>query len=437
LMASELPGELIVFFLCGTFGWGATPFAFQVITRALVWELTHGTNSSGARHIWGQILMYVDDIIGISFKCNVAHDMAATKTLCEALLGPGAVADDKSDHGVTLEVIGYTISLATQRVGIARKNICRALYAAFAVQVEGHNRLKAMQRVASHASRYKTVCREMAPFARALHQAAKGHFRHASFTLSADTKRSVWMMRILLILTEMEGVTFTRSFHSFGIYHLGLVWIIEFDACLTGIGIIWIQVQPDGTEVAVGCAAIDLRHLGLDEDSSYQNCCEFMAVALGVRGLAQRGVREVGVRIRGDSMSALCWAEKEAFHSDLVGNAAMVFVAGNVRCQIEVVARDHWPAWWNWRTDFLSREGTRAELLRLDNLVGRDGREVAVWEETRDSSRLDDRMKTWKLDEGVILSLCNPSIKAGGRYILDEEEAFYDFWERVLGALPP
>ena len=133
------------------------------------------------------------------------------------------------------------------------------------------------------------------------------------------------------------------------------------------------EVHPDGTEVAVGCATIDLVYLGLDDDSSYQNCCEFMAVALGVRGLARKGVRDVGVRIRGDSMSALCWAEKEAFHSDLVGNAAMVFVAGNIRCHIEVVTREHWSAKWNWRADLLSRKGTKEGLLRADSQVGVDG----------------------------------------------------------------
>ncbi len=42
LMACALPGDLVAFFTRGTFGWGAMPFAFSVITKAIVWQLNEG-----------------------------------------------------------------------------------------------------------------------------------------------------------------------------------------------------------------------------------------------------------------------------------------------------------------------------------------------------------------------------------------------------------
>jgi hypothetical protein len=256
-----------------------------------------------------------------------------------------------------------------------------------------------------------------------------------AFKLGPDARRAVWMMRILLVLAAVEQEHFTRTFHSFGVYRWLAHWIIEFDASLEGIGIIWLRVMPDGSEVAVGCFAVNLEHLGMGMDSSFQNCCEFMAVTLGVRGLAQRGVQGVGVHIRGDSMSALCWADKEAFHSDLVGNASMVFVAGNIRSKIEVVRREHWPAARNHRADHLSRGGTRSSLLELDRAVvpildERNGEITNMWDGVVDGPRLTEELEEWDLDEQRILSLCSPTL------LLEGEESFFTFWENVGKEIP-
>ena len=39
LLGTELEGDIIVFYLCGIFGWSAMPMAFQVVNRACKWEL--------------------------------------------------------------------------------------------------------------------------------------------------------------------------------------------------------------------------------------------------------------------------------------------------------------------------------------------------------------------------------------------------------------
>ena len=41
------------------------------------------------------------------------------------------------------------------------------------------------------------------------------------------------------------------------------------------------------------------------KDSSYQNACEFIAVLLAVLALAQLGVRDVSIRLCGDSITSL------------------------------------------------------------------------------------------------------------------------------------
>ena len=55
LFAVELSNEVVIIFLCGLFGWSSTPAAFQVITRAITFELTHPVRSGAnvcRRHHW-------------------------------------------------------------------------------------------------------------------------------------------------------------------------------------------------------------------------------------------------------------------------------------------------------------------------------------------------------------------------------------------------
>ena len=111
--AHELVGGLVVIFLCAVFGWTGTPFAFQTVTRALVFELTFA--------LIGAALMYCDDIMAITLRRDADNDIAAARATCTALLGPDAVEDRKtetSDDGGAQrqDWIGYTVSLRTLTV---------------------------------------------------------------------------------------------------------------------------------------------------------------------------------------------------------------------------------------------------------------------------------------------------------------------------------
>jgi hypothetical protein len=60
----------------------------------------------------------------------------------------------------------------------------------------------------------------------------------------------------------------------------------------------------------VGAVAVDISLLGFGEDSQFQNSAEFIAATIGLLGLVLLGLDGSAVRLRGDSMSALCWGAK-------------------------------------------------------------------------------------------------------------------------------
>ena len=58
-MAAEMDEDRIIFFLCGVFGWTGMPAAFQVVTRAIQYELD--------KKLKGLLCMYVvDDVAGVT-----------------------------------------------------------------------------------------------------------------------------------------------------------------------------------------------------------------------------------------------------------------------------------------------------------------------------------------------------------------------------------
>jgi hypothetical protein len=88
LFAMLLGDELVYLQMVNIFGWSGTPAAFQVVSRAITWELRYALQSS--------TVMYVDDMMGVCF----AEDLARARDICTSLLGPESIADDKTDlHG--------------------------------------------------------------------------------------------------------------------------------------------------------------------------------------------------------------------------------------------------------------------------------------------------------------------------------------------------
>jgi hypothetical protein len=120
LFGMLLTEDLVCLQIAGIFGWAGTPAAFQVITRAITWELRHSLQSD--------VMMYVDDIIGVGMVDHVRMDLDRIRDICTSLLGPTSVADDKTEYGRRLDVIWYVIDLDTKRVLISHKNLLSALH---------------------------------------------------------------------------------------------------------------------------------------------------------------------------------------------------------------------------------------------------------------------------------------------------------------------
>ena len=64
----------------------------------------------------GDAEMYVDDVGGVCLRSDLTSDMqTAARNVIEGLLGPGSVAEDKTEtsdeNGGQLTLIGYTIDL--------------------------------------------------------------------------------------------------------------------------------------------------------------------------------------------------------------------------------------------------------------------------------------------------------------------------------------
>jgi hypothetical protein len=400
LLGMELTSELVMFFLCGIFGWTGTPACFQVITRAISFELN--------RILCGKALMYVDDIFGVCRARDLTHDMTATERICTSLLGSDAVEKTKSESGLRLSVIGYEIDLTTRIVTVARRNVLKALYGFFCTDVDAPITVKVLQKLASYASRYGEICRYMKPFVRALYAAYTGRRTKEAFTVTPTARISILVFRVLLSLTTVFETKFSRDLSSF--QDRPPRWVVEFDASLTGIGLLWYyRSNSESPEVLLGGRSLDIGSLGFGSDASYQNTAEFIAATLGIRGLsAFLWTPDESVELRGDSITALTWGRKRGVRSPLATNASVLFALQCLAMKVDIGTVTHIPAEENWRADKLSRGVTIEGLSKMD-----------------ESIRIDD-LGTVDLKADRALALCDPSFDS-----FSSVEVFNEFWKKV------
>ena len=50
--------------------------------------------------------MYVDDIVGVCLVQDLDSEVQRAKDVCTRLLGPSAIAEDKTETGTRLDVLG-------------------------------------------------------------------------------------------------------------------------------------------------------------------------------------------------------------------------------------------------------------------------------------------------------------------------------------------
>ena len=149
LLSFELLGGLTVMFHTGMFGYTGMPGCLDVVSRLIARNLQ--------LLISGKIKVYVDDIIGVGLESDLNCNLSKSKDFCEGLLGSDSVADDKTESGRKLDVIGWSICLDTRRISIARKNMLKTFYGLIHLDETLPVSLTDLQQVASWAARYSLV----------------------------------------------------------------------------------------------------------------------------------------------------------------------------------------------------------------------------------------------------------------------------------------
>ena len=211
----------------------------------------------------------------------------------------------------------------------------------------------------------------------------------------------------MLCLLVLDETHFARPFDSFG--KKKVTEIIQFDASLEGAGILLSHRHPSsGEESRWGAGVIPLVELGFGDDSSYQNTCEFLAATIEVLSCLRCRPKDesyVVVELRGDSVTALQWANSSRFRSTSVNKAATLFTLLVVRQWVVIASVEHVAAEFNEECDDLSRRD-------------RDGRfrnPLKVVPGVRDFRASED----WRIKE--TLRVCDPR----------SDLPFHEFWSAV------
>jgi hypothetical protein len=203
----EIHGERIFIHLCGIFGWTCTPAAFQVVSRGIQWE----SNSLN-----GKCKMYVGDIVGVCLVQDLDSEVQCAKDVCRSFLGPNAIAEDKTDTGTRLDVLGYVLDIEQRLVSIPRKNFLKAVYGFFTTNLGEKVTLKTAEKLASWGSRYSKICRAMRLFCGALHRVTSGRkCRHALFLFPEEAQMAIRGWRAMLHLVSFDELRYTRRMDSF------------------------------------------------------------------------------------------------------------------------------------------------------------------------------------------------------------------------------
>ena len=352
-LAFQLTDGLTLLYIVGMFGWTGMPAAFQVVTRILKRLIN--------AELKGECEMYVDDLLGACSIAEVLGELAIAKAKCEALLGPDAVEESKTSWGRQSDWIGWMFNVETRKVSIARHNFLKTLHGFMSFDVTKPVTVGQVNRLASWAARYSAICRALQPFTKDLFNEIKGRTRmNATFILSASATRTVHLWRAYLVLLELQHSVYSRPICSLAMR--AVKYVIEYDASLTGIGLILSRVDPaNGTLHLMKVAKVVLPY-SLGEDSGFQNSVEFIAVVVGMGCLGALGISNAAIRIIGDNTSSLSWSVRCSFRDGPSRSAAMCFVAIGNQLGLEVTEGDHIAGKVNIKCDGLSRGKTPREL---------------------------------------------------------------------------
>ena len=149
-------------------------------------------------------------------------------------------------------------------------------------------------------------------------------------------------------------------------------------------------------------------------EPSYQNTAEFTTAVLGIAAAVSILGSDMPshVHLRGDSVSALSWAQGMKAKSDLASSAAAVLALMCVQTGVRVGGTTHLPAERNWAADRVSRDDDSRAAIRY--LMEKDPQRFSTLEDM------------WlEVDAAGWLDVCDPR----GDTMKDED--FVHKWTRA------
>ena len=125
--------------------------------------------------------------------------------------------------------------------------------------------------------------------------------------------------------------------------------------------VIYKKYPVSGVVPVWGASVVSLLSLEFGDDSGYQNTSEFLAATVGILTylrVAENDGSHVVIDLRGDSVSALQWANTSRFNSKSVHRAAVLFTLLLVRQRVVIADVEHVAGEDNGICDDLSRRDT-------------------------------------------------------------------------------
>ena len=104
---------------------------------------------------------------------------------------PTLFAEDETETGRRLDMLGYVVYLDKRLLSIARKKVLNSLYWFFSVDLDDFTNLLDLHRLGSLASRYGVICRFGRPFNAAIHAATRNLRSQVRIRFPAHTKHAI------------------------------------------------------------------------------------------------------------------------------------------------------------------------------------------------------------------------------------------------------
>jgi hypothetical protein len=346
-LAAALTDDLTIMQHVGCFGYTNLPYYFDHIPKVIV-RLLRGV-------IRGVLDMYVDDVMMATLRRALEADQEKVREVCTGLLGPTAVAADKTFSGRTLDWIGWQVDTVSQTVCLSEHCFLKTVYLFYDIDTEASATVLQIQQLGSLAVRYSEICVVMRPYTLAIWAPIVGRKPSAAkVTLTQSAKRAIWMWRVTLALLRWDRLSLSRTFQSF-VKEPRASYLLVSDASLSGFGGQVFDLRS-GEPVLVGVLREQFpSEYNLDE-SSFQNLAEFVGILALVLMLVVRGVTGVSFVVRGDSKTALKWVSSQKYgRADRNNNASLLFTLLMTKFKLQVHSTEFLRSKENHLCDALSR----------------------------------------------------------------------------------